>query len=52
MCSSDLPFQAYVCGVPAMTQAARSEFIAAGLPPEEFFADSFVTQAEVAAAGP
>ena len=45
-------FQAYVCGVPVMTQAAQSEFIAAGLPPDEFFADAFVTRGEVAAAGP
>ena len=46
------PFQAYVCGVPVMTQAARSEFLAAGLPAEDFFADAFVSRAEVAAAGP
>jgi NAD(P)H-flavin reductase/ferredoxin len=45
-------FQAYVCGVPVMTQAAKSEFIAAGLPEGEFFADAFVTRAEVASAGP
>ncbi len=45
-------FQAYVCGVPVMTQAARSEFLAAGLPEQEFFADAFVTRAEVGAAGP
>lgn len=45
-------FQAYVCGVPVMTQAAKTEFLAAGLPPGEFFADAFVTRAEVAAAGP
>ena len=45
-------FQAYVCGVPVMTQAARAEFIAAGLPEGEFFADAFVTRAEVASAGP
>ena len=45
-------FQAYVCGVPVMTQAARMEFLAAGLPESEFFADAFVTRAEVASAGP
>jgi len=45
-------FQAYVCGVPVMTQAAKSEFLAAGLPEDEFFADAFVTRAEVASAGP
>ncbi len=45
-------YQAYVCGVPVMTQAARTDFIAAGLPAEEFFADAFVTRADLAAAGP
>src|SRR5882672_836322 len=45
-------YQAYVCGVPVMTQAAKSEFLAAGLPEDEFFADAFVTRAEVASAGP
>ena len=45
-------FQAYVCGVPVMTQAAQREFLAAGLPEDEFFADAFVTRAEVASAGP
>ena len=45
-------FQAYVCGVPIMTQAAKAEFLAAGLPDSEFFADAFVTRAEVASAGP
>ncbi|MCX7311478.1 MAG: 2Fe-2S iron-sulfur cluster-binding protein [Alphaproteobacteria bacterium] len=45
-------FEAYVCGVPVMTQAAQREFLAAGLPAEAFFADAFVTRAEVASAGP
>jgi CDP-4-dehydro-6-deoxyglucose reductase len=45
-------FQTYVCGVPVMTQAARTEFVAAGLPESEFFADAFVTRADLAAAGP
>jgi NAD(P)H-flavin reductase/ferredoxin len=45
-------FQAYVCGVPVMTQAARRDFVAAGLPEHEFFADAFVTRADLAAAGP
>ena len=34
-------FQVYACGAPAMIDAARTEFSAAGLPAEEFFADSF-----------
>lgn len=45
-------FQVYACGVPVMTQAAKTEFIAAGLPEDDFFADAFVTRGEVAAAGP
>jgi NAD(P)H-flavin reductase/ferredoxin len=45
-------FQAYVCGVPVMTQAAKTEFLAAGMPGDDFFADAFVTRAEVASAGP
>jgi CDP-4-dehydro-6-deoxyglucose reductase len=34
-------FQVYACGAPAMIDAARAEFVAAGLPAEEFFADAF-----------
>lgn len=45
-------FQAYACGVPVMTQAAKRDFLNAGLPEAEFFADAFVTQADLAAAGP
>jgi len=36
------PYQVYVCGGPAMVDAARRDFVEkCGLPPEEFFADSF-----------
>jgi NAD(P)H-flavin reductase/ferredoxin len=42
-------FQAYVCGVPAMTNAARRDFLAASLPEDEFFCDAFTTKADVAA---
>lgn len=45
-------FQAYLCGVPAMTRAARKDFRAAGLPVKEFFIDTFTTQADIAAARP
>ena len=34
-------FDAYVCGAPAMIEAAKRDFIAAGLPAERFFADVF-----------
>ena len=33
--------QVYACGAPAMIDAARRDFIAQGLPAEEFFADAF-----------
>jgi len=33
--------QVYACGAPAMIDAARADFTAAGLPAEEFFADAF-----------
>lgn len=35
------PYQAYVCGAPAMCEAALRDFTAHGLPKEEFFADVF-----------
>ena len=43
-------YQLYVCGGPAMVDAARRSFIdARGLPPEEFFADSFTYAAQTEA---
>ena len=50
----DLPHlsghQVYACGAPVMVDAARRDFVeACGLPRSEFFADSFVTQRELAA---
>jgi len=43
-------YQVYACGGPAMIDAARKSFVATrGLPPEEFFADSFTLAAEVEA---
>ena len=33
--------QAYACGAPAMIEAARRDFVAQGLPEEEFYADAF-----------
>lgn len=35
-------FQAYACGNPAMTNAARETFTKAGLPEDDFFSDAFV----------
>jgi CDP-4-dehydro-6-deoxyglucose reductase len=41
--------QVYACGVPVMVDAARRDFVQkCGLPEEEFFADSFTTQADLA----
>jgi CDP-4-dehydro-6-deoxyglucose reductase len=41
--------QVYACGVPVMVEAAQRDFIAAcGLPEDEFYADSFTTQADTA----
>jgi CDP-4-dehydro-6-deoxyglucose reductase len=42
-------FQVYACGTPLMVEAARRDFSAlAGLPVDEFFADSFTTAADEA----
>jgi NAD(P)H-flavin reductase len=48
--SSLANFQAYVCGQPAMTAAARRDFLAAHLPEQEFFVDAFITKADEIAA--
>jgi len=41
--------QVYACGVPVMVEAARRDFIGrCGLPEDEFYADSFTTQADLA----
>jgi CDP-4-dehydro-6-deoxyglucose reductase, E3 len=45
--------QVYACGVPVMVDSARKDFIAAcGLPEDEFYADSFTTQADTAQPAP
>jgi len=51
----DLPdlsgWQVYACGAPAMIDAARRDFAAqCGLPEDQFFADAFTTQADLASA--
>lgn len=41
--------QVYACGAPVMVESARTDFTQkCGLPEGEFFADSFLTQAELA----
>jgi CDP-4-dehydro-6-deoxyglucose reductase len=43
-------YQVYACGVPVMVDSARKDFTAqCGLPEDEFYADSFTTQADLAA---
>jgi CDP-4-dehydro-6-deoxyglucose reductase len=44
------PYQVYACGVPIMVDSARRDFThECRLPIDEFFADSFTTQADLAA---
>lgn len=44
-------WQVYACGTPLMVEAARRDFCAeSGLPDEEFYADSFVSEADLARA--
>ena len=47
---SDLSgYQVYACGAPVVIEAARSDFSAhCALPPEELYADSFTTEADLA----
>lgn len=43
-------YQVYACGAPAMIEAAKREFMQrCGLPPDEFYADSFTYAAEAEA---
>ncbi|WP_309684327.1 CDP-6-deoxy-delta-3,4-glucoseen reductase [Polaromonas sp.] len=47
----DLPdlsgYQVYACGAPIVVDSARADYSAlAGLPPEEFYADAFTTEAD------
>ncbi len=43
-------YQVYACGAPAMVAAARRDFIARGLPPEEFYSDAFEFQGSASSA--
>ena len=44
------PYQVYACGAPVMVQAAQTDFVQAGLPQDEFYADAFTSEADKAAA--
>ena len=40
-------YQVYACGAPIVVDSARAEYSAiAGLPPDEFHADAFTTEAD------
>ncbi|RYG07558.1 MAG: CDP-6-deoxy-delta-3,4-glucoseen reductase, partial [Burkholderiales bacterium] len=40
-------YQVYACGAPIVVDSARAQYSAeAGLPPEEFYADAFTTEAD------
>jgi CDP-4-dehydro-6-deoxyglucose reductase len=42
-------YQVYACGAPVVIEAARRDFCAlCALPQEEFYADSFTTEADLA----
>ena len=41
--------QVYACGAPVMVDSARADYVdLCGLPADEFFADSFTTEADLA----
>ncbi|MDO9402665.1 MAG: CDP-6-deoxy-delta-3,4-glucoseen reductase [Polaromonas sp.] len=42
--------QVYACGAPIVVESAQAAYTAAGLPAEEFYADSFVTEKDKAMA--
>ena len=48
----DLPdlsaYQVYACGAPIVVDSARAAYLLAGLPEDEFYADSFITEADKA----
>jgi len=43
-------YQVYACGAPVVVDSAQVAYIAAGLPEDEFYADSFVTEKDKAQA--
>ena len=46
----DLPdlagYQVYACGAPIVVDSARADYLAAGLPEDEFYADAFTSEAD------
>ncbi|PKO62102.1 MAG: CDP-6-deoxy-delta-3,4-glucoseen reductase [Betaproteobacteria bacterium HGW-Betaproteobacteria-18] len=49
----DLPdlsgYQVYACGAPIVVDSARTDYLKAGLPEDEFYADSFTSEADKSA---
>ncbi len=43
-------YQVYACGAPIVVESARRDYLQAGLPEEDFFADAFTSEADKAAA--
>ena len=43
-------YQVYACGAPIVVDSAQAAYLAAGLPDDEFYADSFVTEKDKAQA--
>ena len=43
-------YQVYACGAPIVVDSAQADYLTAGLPADEFFADSFVTEKDKAQA--
>lgn len=39
-------FQVYACGAPIVVESAQRDYAQAGLPPDEFFADAFTSEAD------
>ena len=47
---ADLPdlsdYQVYACGAPIVVESAQHDFVKAGLPMDEFYADAFISEAD------
>lgn len=43
-------YQVYACGAPVVVSSARRDYLLAGLPEDEFFADAFTSEADKAVA--
>jgi len=43
-------YQVYACGAPIVVDSAKRDYLASGLIEDDFFADSFTSEADKAAA--